>query len=468
MPDFVTETAIPSGLRRFTPIMLAVRDQADTFPGAPKGFGKPFQYLAAFQEAEPYLGLPPQAYKLVAWLVKQTMAHDWEEGSRPICWPSAARQAEFLGLSEARVKVLNRVLFEAGIFVIRDSETGKRYGRRGPDGRIIEAYGFDLSPLALRYDEFIRIAAEAKAERERMKALRKRATCARRAIRQIGETLAALDALPPEWPQLAAETAALVKLVRPTGRAEDLALIVGGLEALKTKAESWVREVPEPVETSPQGLENEPHNISTNISFNPTDTVTAIGEGRQGSEGEPIPPLSSLPALAPVVASITAAAISPASAPANEVAAIPTPSQPFEQAEEIRPAELLELAPRLAAHVPQSYPDWRDIVDAAGTYLRHELGVSQALWAEACQILGRPLAALILAIVSTKPEGYFTRGAGGYFAAMVKRAQTGELRLDRTLWKLRRERWGASGNARAQTQHSRRGPVRRGVISESS
>jgi hypothetical protein len=51
--------------------------------------------------------------------------------------------------------VLNRVLFEAGIFVIRDNEQGKRYGRRGPDGRIIEAYGFDLSPLAQRYDEFV-------------------------------------------------------------------------------------------------------------------------------------------------------------------------------------------------------------------------------------------------------------------------------------------------------------------------
>jgi replication initiation protein RepC len=115
----------------------------------------------------------------------------------------------------------------------------------------------------------------------------------------------------------------------------------------------------------------------------------------------------------------------------------------------------LELAPRLAAHVTQSHPDWRDIVDAAGTYLRHELGVSQALWGETCRILGRPLAALILAIVSTKPQGYFTRGAGGYFAAMVKRSQTGELHLDRSLWKLRRDRWGSSGNVRAQTQHSR-------------
>ena len=175
----VSENPQPTGSRRLTLTMLAVRDQADQFKGVPRGSAKPFKYLAAFQEAEPYLGLPPQAYKLIAWLVKQTQAQDWEEGSRPIAWPSASRQEEFLALSEPRVKTLNRALFEAGIFIMRDSETGKRYGRRDDQGRIIEAYGFDLSPLAYRYDEFIRIAAEAKAERERMRSLRKRATRAR-------------------------------------------------------------------------------------------------------------------------------------------------------------------------------------------------------------------------------------------------------------------------------------------------
>src|SRR5205807_475694 len=87
---------------------------------------------------------------------------------------------------------------------------GKRYGRRGPDGRIIEAYGFDLSPLALRYDEFVRIAAEAKLERERMRGLRKQVTLARRAIRQAGATLTEIGAVPEGWPRLASETAELV------------------------------------------------------------------------------------------------------------------------------------------------------------------------------------------------------------------------------------------------------------------
>lgn len=127
-----------AGARRLTLDMRVRLDQADAFLGVPPGTAKPLAFLAAFQEAEPYLGLPVHAFKLVTWLVKQTRPQDWERGSRPIAWPSARRQQEFLGLSPAAVKNLNRVLFEAGIFVMRDNEQGKRYGRRGPDGRIIK------------------------------------------------------------------------------------------------------------------------------------------------------------------------------------------------------------------------------------------------------------------------------------------------------------------------------------------
>jgi replication initiation protein RepC len=384
-------------------------------------------YLAAFQEAEPYLGLPPQAYKLVAWLVKQTMAQDWEEGSRPICWPSAARQAEFLGLSPSRVKILNRVLFEAGIFIVRDSGTGKRYGRRDQDNRIIEAFGFDLSPLAFRFDEFIRLAAEARSERERMRGLKGRATRARRAIRQIGETLAELHARPAEWPQLEAETASLVASIRRAGRSEELALVVKGLESRKLQAEDWLRELSNVQEINPEGPVSEPHTISTNKPFELKDTVVASNGSSQGLETNPPTPSSGVSSSEALEDSVT--------------------FRPFERVEQIHPGELLELAPRLAELIPGRFADWGDIVDAAGSNLRHELGVSQPLWGEACLVLGRQLAAVALAIVSTKPKDHFSRGAGGYFAAMVKRAEKGELHLDRSLWKLRRDKWSDNRQA---------------------
>ena len=408
------------GSRRLTLTMLAAREQADRFEGLPRGMGKPFRFLAAFQQAAPYLGLPPHAFAWVSFLVQSTQAQDWEEGSRPIAWPSAARQREFLALEPTAVKTLNRQLAEAGVVVMRDSPTGKRYGRRDPHTkRIIEAYGFDLSPLAYRHDEFIRIAAEAKAERERMGQLKRRATCARRAIAQIGETLSRQGTLPPAWPQLAAETAELVAAIRTARNLDDLALIAQSLESRKTQAETWAKEVRQSEENDPTASPERPHNISTNPSFYPSDTVMPSEEGSRGE-------------IAPEASEI--------GTQGQRTKVQKEPVSDFDAPAKVHPGELLQLAPRLAEHVAQDYPDWADIVNAAGEGLRHELGVSQALWGEACLGIGRPLAAVALAIVSTKPRAHFTRGAGGYFAAMIKRAKTGELHLDRSLWKLRRDR----------------------------
>jgi replication initiation protein RepC len=106
------------------------------------------------------------------------------------------------------------------------------------------------------------------------------------------------------------------------------------------------------------------------------------------------------------------------------------------------------VAPRLAAYVQTASPGWADIVNAAGQWLRHDLGVSLPLWGEACRTMGRDQAALALAIVSTKPEGHFTRGAGGYFAGMVRKYASGDLHLDRPVWALKDKKWGAVKQSR--------------------
>ena len=320
-------------------------------------------------------------------------------------------------------------MFEAGIFVIRDNEQGKRYGRRGPDGRIIEAFGFDLSPLAQRYDEFVRLAAAAKVERERMKDGRRRITIGRRTIRQIGEQLAEMGTMPDSWAQMEADIAALLKAARDADRSDDMFLIAGSVERRKTEAEAWLKAavgvasqpVEKPVETDPVGLENEPHTITTNLSVNLKDTVIANEESSRGGQTAPPSPPTSLPPRRPVT---------------------------MEREFKIKPDQLLDLAPRLAPYVQAACPDWNDIADAAQQWLRHDLGVSLPLWGEACRIMGRDQAALALAIVSTKPAEHFTRGAGGYFSGMLRRFQRGELHLERTVWALKDKKWGANKRGR--------------------
>ena len=125
------------------------------------------------------------------------------------------------------------------------------------------------------------------------------------------------------------------------------------------------------------GLENEPHTTSTNLPFNPyKDTVIAAGISS---------PAPAVPKTAP---SAPAAPVSP------------------EKALGVTPAELVDLAPRLAQYVPHGTLTWPVVLDATD-WLRGELGVSRTLWAQACQTMGRDRAALALAIVSTKPAEPF-------------------------------------------------------------
>ena len=419
-----------AGARRLTLNMRARLDQADGFLGLPPGTAKPLTFLAAFQEAEPYLGLPAHAFKLVSWLVKQTRPQDWERGSRPIAWPSARRQQEFLGLSPAGVKNLNRALFEAGIFVVRDNEQGKRYGRRGPDGRIIEAFGFDLSPLAMRYEEFVRIAAAAKLERERMKELRRRKTLAARSIRQAIEELATQGHDAEMLRQLGRDTAELTSAARQAERSEELALVVKALERRKAEAEQWLRELIKIVDSNPEGLADEPHQytITTLKDHLGEDTVIARQQ-RSRAEGA-VPRAPSFAPEAPALGS-------------NPGQALPTLR--------LTPAQLIELAPRMERYVEhvETAVAWPDIVKGA-EWLCGELGVSRTLWGHACMVMGRDLAAVALAFVTTRPEGHFTSGPAGYYAGMVRKAEKGELHLDRTLWKLRETKWGRADRRRTQ------------------
>jgi replication initiation protein RepC len=416
-----------AGARRITLTMRAQLDRADNFKGLPRGSAKPFKYLTGFEQAAPYLALPTQAQPLVAWLVRQTKPQDWEEGSRPIAWPSAERQAEFLGgLSPQRVKMLNRQLCEAGIFVMRDHPQGKRYGRRDAQGRIIEAYGFDLSLLAVRYDEFVKIAAAARIERERMRKLKARKTIARRAIAQAAEELGRQGHDSDALAQLVRETAELVKAGSACTRSDELALAVKALESRKTAAEQMLRELIKPVETNPQGQENLPHTTITTLTANDINHTVMATE--KCSQGEAAPPKDPCPSKS---------------------------NRLFPESLQITPAQLVELAPRLASYMPARFNDmsWPALAEA-GLWLSGEMDINRTLWAHACAIMGREYAAVAVAIVSTRPAGHFTSGPAGYFAGMVKKFEKGELCLGRTLWKLKDQAWGSD---RQRKDSSRRG-----------
>jgi replication initiation protein RepC len=462
----------PNGFRRLSLAMLAASKTAENFTGLSDGEGSPGAVLAAFKAAAPYLGLSPRAVHAVDWLFRFTQKQDWEPGSRPVVWPSAFVQAEALCLSLTRVKALNRYLVELGLVVMKDSPNGKRYGRRDRAGRIIEAYGFDLSPLAVRVAEFRAVAAKGRETREAIRQLRRRTTIASNGLYQIAATAAEYGLLDPIWQSQADEAQKLARRLAKADRLEALALGVAQLERQQHEArehlEVLLARAPkggsralDPVETDPKGAKIGPHITTTKQILDPSDTVTAEGKSRAVSGGGKNQAVrdgldaDSMAQARQVGAHRHIGQENPVSEVQKHAGqTVRTARTDSGTVMKITPDELVGLAPRLKPYLVKGSPNWPEIVEAAD-WLRHDLGISKPLWGDACLVMGREHAAIALAIVSTKPAEYFRGSPGGYFHGMVAKARTGDLNLSRTIWGMRsgQETKPIRGYSIAQRQH---------------
>jgi replication initiation protein RepC len=428
----------PTGFRRLTLSLLRADRTAEGFDGLPDGVTVPGQLLAAFKAAAPRLGLSPRLVHAVDWLFRFTQPQDWGRGGRPIVWPSASMQQESLGLSPTQAKAINRALIEAGVVTMKDSPNGKRYGVRDRAGRITEAYGFDLSPIAARHAEFVDLAEEARAERAEMGRLRRRATIARKGIAQILETAGEYGLQGEDWAGLARDTRILATALKRVEQPAEMVLGVESLERRQRAARECLEMLlvatragpSEAIDSDPKGSEYRPHQNTYKPSPNPqADTVIAHEK-------------CSSPSELPV--------------PGQATPAQPAGTQETKPAQPVRidgtvlrlsTDELIRLAPRLRPYLTTPQPAWPAIVDAAD-WLRGELGVSKSLWGEACLAMGREEAAIAVAIVSAKPAGHFQSSPGGYFHGMVAKAKAGELNLARTIWGLRaRDRKAGEGRS---------------------
>jgi replication initiation protein RepC len=345
----------------------------------------------------------------IDWLFRFTQPQDWQPGARPIVWPSSSMQAAELGVTETQARRINRHLVELGLIVMRDSPNAKRYGRRDARGRIVEGYGFDLSPIGARIDEF-RAAAEAyRAERASIARLRRRATIARNSLRQTWQTYHEQRIEDPALPGLRAAADAASACLRDVDAADALAIAVERLETIAMTARQGLEMAlahgssacSDSVEMSGRPDKNVRHITTTTENLNPPDTVMASDKcsseqrretehdnGRRTDRGSVM---------------------------------------------KIRPDELIRIAPRLKSYLRRGSPSWPEIVDAAD-WLRHDLGISKPLWGDACVTMGREQAAIAVAVVSAKPIEHFRTTPGGYFRGMVAKARDGSLHLDRTIW----------------------------------
>jgi replication initiation protein RepC len=392
----------------------------------------PGHLLGAFKGAARYMGLRGNVLVAIDYFFAMTRAQDWMGDARPIVWPSAREQSEALGLSPSGVKFVNRRLIELGLIIAKDSPTGARWGRRGHNGQILEAYGFDLSPMAHRAEEFIQIRDAGRANDAVRAQLRRRKTVAIKSIGQILRTAAESNIDTPPLYALAEGIHVITEGLDPSADRQTLELVVADLEALRDAVYALYRDL--------VGKAQHP-----GVSSEQESRTSA----KQMVDSNRVQPLSKLPNNNYKLThnQITSTSPEQGSSGFDKKGDSPAPQKSGAPGEipvpVVKPKEVVRLAPALGAYVNEDLDRvdmqraiWA-VIQAAESCAFRELSVSKSLWADAQKVMGLWPAALAVMVVAAKDPDYFSRTPAHYFAGMVGKAKNGTLRLDRSIWGLR-------------------------------
>ncbi|MBR9851958.1 MAG: replication protein C [Rhodobacteraceae bacterium] len=417
----------PSGWRKATAGLAVAEQHAQAGESAAVPKTKAF---VAVKRVGAHIGLKAGDMMLLDTLGAFTQAQDWEEGQRPIVWASNAYLMEQTGFSLSALKRHARRLAEIGVIAFKDSPNGKRWGRRDAGGRIIEAYGFDLSPLSARAEEFEQLHAELQAERELCQRLKRQITVARRMIRARIEA-ALSSALRGPWTQLTGHFEDLLnRLPRRNTASETLARLLEwfrelqeSVEATYLKAVRAVKVVENTPATSEQGLQNtqemnprgvisDPHILTTN-QLNPVTCKSSENENAAGVVSNAPPEEQLDRELEDWVAETRK----------KRGAALDLPT-------------VMQACPEFASwarNMGGYLKDWGDLHRVAGQ-LRPMIGISEHAWNLAQDRLGPQIATAALVLTFDKHCAGEVASPGGYLRGMVEKAGAGELHLERSFY----------------------------------
>jgi replication initiation protein RepC len=422
-------TALPTGRRKITPPQL----RAEAARGVPFSPSSPGRALAGFKRAAPALGVPRRVVDLVDCLMSYSQPQDWAGGPGlgPIVWPSDAELENRLCVGSSQRKVIVRAALDAGFIRLRRSPTGKRWGYRDTGGRgarIVDAYGFDLAPLAERTPEFERVTAEWEARWEEGGRLRREITSSRNQVLSLVDLATAQNLDGAGWSEVAAQADALW---RERGAQRDplpLVPIAARLRALSIHVQEQVTAglaAVEVVKNVPAGAEYRPHLTTTNqlsiatANTNPTD------------EAGPERPMADKKVVGDSQMNQQAV---------QQQARVETTWASEAQSNALRgfvvtPGFILAVAPIFRDWTSSARVGWDELDQAAG-HVRSALGISPHAWGQACIALGTREAITALAAICARHAAGRVRSPGGLLRKMVELHETGGLRLDRTLFGL--------------------------------
>jgi replication initiation protein RepC len=280
------------------------------------------------------------------------------------------------------------ILVEAGIVIRRDSPNGKRYARKGRDGRIAQAFGFDLSPLVARTEEFAAAAEEVRAGELALRLTREKITLLRRDIAKmiatgIEEGVATRRAGqgPRDWAEIHALYRDLVSRLPRTASLAELTPIAEGLALLAQE-------------------------ILNLLEFHVKEKIPSANESQVERHKQNSNPNSQ-------------SEFEPGFQKSRAAAEAPNPQTPGMAETGFPLGMVLEACPDLLDYAKEGISSWREFQATVAT-IRPMLGVSPSAWEEAQDVMGERQAATVLAAILQR--GPAIASAGAYLRDLTRKA----------------------------------------------
>lgn len=344
-----------------------------------------FQHI---REARELIGATDRSLAILNALLSfhpETALHGDDE---LIVWPSNEQlMSRANGMPATTLRRHLAVLVDCGLIIRRDSPNGKRFARKGRGGEIEQAYGFDLSPLVARAEEFRDLAEAVQADKKAFRAAKERLTLLRRDIVKMIDTAIA-ENIPGPWERMTASYEETMARIPRTAPRQYVETVCEDLYVLWTE----VREALETFAKTQNMNANESHSGRHIQNSNPDSILESEQDFREDDEA------------------------SRAVESADNVRSLPQRELPLALVIDACPS-IVEMAPN------RTIRHWRDLV-AAADKARPMLQISPSAWKDAREAMGDKVASVTLAAILERSDQI--KSAGGYLRSLVERAKAGK------------------------------------------
>ena len=396
--------AVKTGIRKQSEELRAASIVAESFEGLNSGL-EFMSLLNMVKRVKTALGLNGTDINVLEVLFLHSQKQDWLNGSRPIVWPSNDLLAERTGRSIDTVKRSLSRLIKKVIISPKDSANGKRFGHRygALNTGIKEAYGFDLSPSATRYEYLCDLDDRLNATYQAFKDAKRQITIARKTIRMT--ILAALDAgLKGDWQEYDYDAKIkpsnynrAIKVLESLNILKDEVLAQYDKEVIKVKMHS-------------KGCKNTPHiDYTTDLSFSKCNENVSK---RNCSNEQYSKDLK--------IANRDLIGMQKKDRRVFKAVQEETDSKPIKMSDALFKKACPKFCHWMVDDSVKSFENTAELITG-------QLGINVDAWQKAVENMGRAQASIAIAIIYENEEDIVS--PGGYLRGMTRKAVEGKLNL---------------------------------------